>query len=898
MKNKLIKYLLGLIGVSLISITILLGLYVNKYLKQFSHNHRIDIINQINANLNSYYAFMDLVNTELDGKGRETLRDISKELNDKDSYDTPNLNSLCKKYNLDEIYIIDHSTTITATTFKPDQGLNLGAIDSSLKTFLDSIYGKGQIRSHYISLSTQTGKVNKYFYYSPLNSNYIIQTSYDVHSYITDRFGKDYSNFLFQHFLDSFLLQNKDIKKLDIVEIHDGLYHSFITEEKITPLPKELYKKLKNNKSVEVYGKTHNTYYHFLERPDRKDVHQFHPSQYIELQMNNQMLPVFWNTFIFQAMFYILAFTIFAFFILNQKLTKGILSQISRINKAINLIEKGQYAIQLTNCGYDELDSISKNINKMALVIQNRNQDIWVSHKKIEVLKNQLADILENLPEILISIDQDGHIQHLNRAARAAFHLQIENCRKETLWEMIPTLIPYQEKILGAKEPIYIERESVCAGDMRWINLSIIPISIEQPKGFILKIDDMTFQEEQGLQLLQAQKMETIGNLAGGLAHDFNNILSGIMGTLSLLKFKLEKYDQLPTSDLKKYISVLSDSNIRAQDIVNNLLTLSRKKEFEEKQVCLQECLKNVLTICKNTFDKRIQIERNLLLQNVYTKGDRTQLEQVFLNICVNASHAMTIMREENEPVRGTLKVNLQPYNSTDAFAERYTVKENTPYWLIEISDTGVGIDHQIQEKIFDPFFTTKKEHDGTGLGLSMVFQIIKQHQGILELDSQPGKGTVFQIYLKKHNNSKQNPDEKSTKTSTDIQTGEGVILVVDDEEIIRITATELLKSCGYSVICATNGVEALEVLEQYKDTIQLILLDLVMPELDGESTFRKIQQKKIKVPVLFSSGFKNDQNLKELLVYPQTDFIKKPYSFSDLSRKIKPLLSRESRNK
>ncbi len=386
-------------------------------------------------------------------------------------------------------------------------------------------------------------------------------------------------------------------------------------------------------------------------------------------------------------------------------------------------------------------------------------------------------------------------------------------------------------------------------------------------------------------QLRQSQKMETVGTLAGGLAHDFNNVLGGITGTLSIMDFKLKKDGHIEKDKMEDYLDNMIGCGNRAAAMVQQLLTLSRKQEMHFSPVDINTIIKHVIKICQSTFDKSIKIETEYPDSPPIVNADANQLEQVLLNFCVNAAHAMTIMREGSETWGGILTISVRNIPKDRYFSKYHAEAEEKDYYCITVKDTGVGMDSNVLSKIYNPFFTTKKKGEGTGLGLSMVYGIIKQHKGFIDAYSEVGTGTTFNIYLP----SLEVADIEKTeiKNISEPPRGEGLILIVDDEEIMRTIASEILMSSGYSVIHAENGKICVDIFKEHHHEIKAVLLDMVMPEMSGKEAFIHLHDIDPDVKVILSSGFKHDERVTDLLNMGVKSFIQKPYTFKELAEEM-----------
>lgn len=391
-------------------------------------------------------------------------------------------------------------------------------------------------------------------------------------------------------------------------------------------------------------------------------------------------------------------------------------------------------------------------------------------------------------------------------------------------------------------------------------------------------------------QLLQAQKMETIGNLAGGLAHDFNNVLGGVIGPLSIMK-RFANNENGNNEKLIKYISIAEASSQKAVIMVKRLLSLSRKHELELKPIDINVSLKNIIEICKNTFEKSIQLKPIYFDKRAIVNADATQIEQAVLNIAINASHSMTIMRNKKEKLGGLLEFKIDYIAPEMSLPENIVTKHiHNGYFSLSIKDEGVGIDKQTLMQIFDPFFTTKDKKKGTGLGLAMVYNILEQHQGFIDVKSKKNKGSIFTIYLPVLEEVKDVIVDVA-KNESIIQSGFGTILIIDDEKIIREMAENMLIECGYKAVLAEDGEKGIEIYKNLNKKIDAILLDIAMPRLSGQEVFVKLKRINPDIKVLLTSGYKDDRRVKESMKLGISAFIQKPFTIEQLSVKIKEVI-------
>jgi len=403
--------------------------------------------------------------------------------------------------------------------------------------------------------------------------------------------------------------------------------------------------------------------------------------------------------------------------------------------------------------------------------------------------------------------------------------------------------------------------------------------------GIALDITEAHVKDEQ---LKQAQRMETVGMLAGGVAHDFNNILGVIMGTTSLMQLGLERAGSLERGNLDESLGRIEEAVGRAAALVGQLLSISRRKELCLAPLDLVACVRTVQKLLAGSIDKSISLVVAPVERGAMVVADAGQFEQAVLNLCVNAGHAMTFMRPPGQPWGGTLTLAVRLVRPDPAFLSRHPDAEQRDYWVLSIQDTGVGMNQETIAHLFTPFFTTKEIGKGTGLGLSLVYSIVKSHHGFLSVYSEPGSGSTFNIYLPLME------VEAATAmrpAAGDLPKGTGTVLVVDDEEILRKLAAEILETCGYTVLTAANGEEAVKLYRALSGQIDMVLLDMMMPVMSGREAFLKLREIQPQVRVLLCSGFRADARVQELLDGGVTGFIDKPYTLRSLARAVGAIL-------
>jgi len=554
--------------------------------------------------------------------------------------------------------------------------------------------------------------------------------------------------------------------------------------------------------------------------------------------------------------------------------------------------EDADYTIDIKSNRNDEIGILTKSFNEMIKQIAARDTIRDQIENEINKTKDMLDGVINSMPSVLISIDENSVITHSNHAAEEFIGGSYSKTIGKNIWKLTNKLDRYKNRLesIITNNEIKVYLREKFNDDLNVFDVFLYPIVSASIRGIVIRIDDVTKFDKKEQQLRQSQKMETVGTLAGGLAHDFNNVLGGILGSISLIEFKMNRKTPIEEEILVKYLNIIKESSERARIMVKQLLTLSRKTELESVSVDLNVTVKNVMDICQNSFDKSIELKPEYFKDSAIIEADPTQLEQVILNLCVNASHAMTIMRGDTKNYGGKLYVSIEYIIGDHIFESTFPEALDEDYYLISIKDTGIGIEDEIKSKIFEPFFTTKSKENGSGLGLSMVYNIVKQHSGFLTIYSELNIGSTFNLYFPVGKRVKNLSNEMSS--SPEIIQGEGLILVVDDEPIMRQMAGDILEECGYTTLFANNGEEAVEIFKENHNRITAVLLDMVMPKKSGKDAFILMKEIDSSLKVLLASGFKQDERTKSILELGVKDFLQKPYTISKLSKKIADVIN------
>jgi PAS domain S-box-containing protein len=413
--------------------------------------------------------------------------------------------------------------------------------------------------------------------------------------------------------------------------------------------------------------------------------------------------------------------------------------------------------------------------------------------------------------------------------------------------------------------------------------------ALRDPAGQVASViatgTDVTESRHLERQIIEMQKMEAVGTLAGGIAHDFNNILTGILGNLDLASRVLP-----PGSLAGQPVHESIKASERAANMVRQLLDFSRRAPSERRAIDLGKVAEEVVGLFSQTIDKRIDVGAHAAGDLWLAAADPGQMHQVMMNLCVNARDAIMECLERSpriEEPQGGFRIRIAMENCVvgEDYCRNYSYARPGEYVLLSISDNGSGMDEATKRRVFEPFFTTKKLGRGTGLGLSTVYGIIKQHEGWINLDSQWGKGTTFHAYLPRAaggQKEKPIPPEASRD-----RTGKETILLADDEEMIRNLAQQILETHGYSVVTAADGQEAIDLYMRQRDRYDLVILDLTMPRLSGTEALTRIRNLNPGAKVILSSGYPSGETSRA------SAFLPKPYRAESLTRIVREVLDR-----
>ncbi len=520
-------------------------------------------------------------------------------------------------------------------------------------------------------------------------------------------------------------------------------------------------------------------------------------------------------------------------------------------------------------------------------IVLNRSQGMDTSAGRAAEVR--FARFFHNTPMAIATVGKDGRISQTNASFARLFGdtLKVgdgERSVASVIGEKDRAALEAALKAIAEGQGEVPPFDVALVGAQRSARVFVTPVADRQgsDEAAIVYLLDTTEQRALQEQFTQAQKMQAVGQLAGGVAHDFNNVLTAIIGYSDLLLAS-----HRPTDPSFQDIMQIKQNANRAASLVRQLLAFSRRQTLRPQVIQLNDAVSDVQMLLKRLLGEKVELDVRYGRDLWPIKADVNQFEQVVVNLAVNARDAM--------PDGG--KLTLRTSNVSDTQSAAYNLKGLTPadYVLLEVEDSGTGMSPEVMEKIFEPFFTTKEIGKGTGLGLSMVFGIVKQSGGFIFCDSVLGKGTTFRIFLPRHHQTAEEadaarPEEAKAAGQSQDLTGQGTILLVEDEEAVRAFGARALRSRGYTVLEAGSGVEALEQVEEHGDEIALVVSDVVMPEMDGPTLFNELRKRGRTYQFVFASGYAEEAFKKNLPEAEQEAFafLPKPYSLKQLIEAVK----------
>jgi len=434
---------------------------------------------------------------------------------------------------------------------------------------------------------------------------------------------------------------------------------------------------------------------------------------------------------------------------------------------------------------------------------------------------------------------------------------------------------------LDFNKPLYLDFPlEPPSSEIRWINAKFVRAvwdNVPSVLCFLVDVEERKRSKEVEEQLRQAQKMEAVGRLAGGVAHDMNNVLGAIMGFASVMHAEMPDGSQ-NRSDVDHILSACQ----KGRNLMLNLLGFARKGKYRLEYFTLNAKVLEVVDLLKHTIPKKIRIETNLSPNAIEVHGDPTQIHHALMNICINAVDAMGNS--------GKLAVTSDTFNLTGDMQSMYPDLKIGTYARLQVKDTGSGMDSSVIDMAFEPFFTTKPMGHGSGLGLPMVYGTVKNHGGAVILESTPNEGTIVTVLLP-GSKTTSGPLNLLSERRTPSELNRATILLVDDEEMIRDAGKRLLEKLGYRVILAEDGRDGLRRFVENKENIAAVMLDLVMPVMDGEETLVKMKKIDSDIPILLASGYSKEEKAEELITLGADGFMQKPFDLQSLKNRLNEIL-------
>lgn len=506
--------------------------------------------------------------------------------------------------------------------------------------------------------------------------------------------------------------------------------------------------------------------------------------------------------------------------------------------------------------------------------------------------EENLRITLASIGEGFIATDENGYITRMNSIAEKLCGWRFPEAKGQPLRRIFLVedtlntapvelnLSPNQKTAKSSSSHHYFRLLKKNGGEC-FISYTLSPIKNHnnQIVGYVLVFQDTSSQIEMEQRLRQSNKLKAIGHLAGGVAHDFNNMLGGILGAAEVLSLKIQD-----NPEQQAMLDLIRNVVGKAAKLVNKLLTFSRAGQRHMQITEIQSCIQNAVDLLSHSIDKRIQVRTEFPAEKNYIYGDVVLLENIFLNLGVNARDAM--------PEGGILTYRVQETYLDKDFCQKsaFDLKEGS-YIKVCISDTGKGISQSIRERIFEPFFTTKQTGEGTGLGLSEVYGAVQDHKGAVELQSEIGKGSCFSLYFPKSQSQAKELEKAVQKHSGDFP--ECILLIEDDVNLSEMVK-KMLEQKDVRVLQAMDGEEGIEVFKNHQNQIDLILLDTIMPNMDGPQCFKVLKKMEPEIKVILLSGYTRVKNIDSLMDLGLKAFLHKPFSFSELIDCIYEVYQRE----
>jgi len=504
--------------------------------------------------------------------------------------------------------------------------------------------------------------------------------------------------------------------------------------------------------------------------------------------------------------------------------------------------------------------------------------------KRAEERIREQAALLDKARDAIVVRGLDEKILYWNEGAERIYGWTAEEASGRTAREL--RLLSELNEAQFEKGQRAVREKGEWSGEMRQWTKSGAEITVEsrwtlvrddreEPQSILVINTDITERKKMEAQFLRAQRMESIGTLAGGIAHDLNNVLSPILMAVQMLQLKVAD------EGVQEWLEILRANAERGADMVRQVLSFARGVEGERVALQPKHLVKDVIKILKDTLPKSVSISYEVPNDLWMVSADATQVHQVLMNLCVNARDAM--------PQGGELTLRAENVTLDDSYARMHLEAKPGRYVVLTVTDTGAGIPSEVISRIFEPFFTTKETGKGTGLGLSTALTIVRSHGGFINVYSEPNKGSQFSVYLPAIETTRV---EQAERRRAEMPAGHGeLVLVVDDEEAIRQITKGTLETFGYRVLTAGDGTEAVALYAQNRDEVAVVLTDMMMPFMDGPATIRALQKMNPRVRVVAASGLGGSEKAAEATALGVRLFLPKPYTAEKLLNALAEVL-------
>jgi len=564
---------------------------------------------------------------------------------------------------------------------------------------------------------------------------------------------------------------------------------------------------------------------------------------------------------------------------------------VAGIEIARDVTARKQTEIELSLCRTKLEDAAQRLTEELMTLKQQFLADLEARKKVEQALKESesfVSNIFDSVGEGLTVISRDYTILSANRSFLNLSGRHLEDAVGRHCFEIshgidtpcflageyCPTKLTFETG--NPHQSVHMHKDS--DGNTTYVEIRAYPMKDARGEvvSVIEAVNDITLQRKLEEQLRNSQKLEAVGQLAGGIAHDFNNILTAITGYGNLLQIKLEE-----SSPLRKNADHIVAAADKAANLIQGLLTYSRKQIINPRRISLNELIQKIERLLMRLIGEDIELRIVLSGENPLVNVDPGQIDQVMMNLTTNARDAM--------PEGGVLGIRTELVTFTEDQIKSRALGAPGKYAALSFTDSGMGMDEKIRTKIFDPFFTTKEVGKGTGLGLAMVYGIIKQHEGFIDVSSSVGHGTTFTIYLPVAETG--HAETRAACVPPNVQGGTETILLAEDDNNIRELVREILSKAGYTVLCAVDGQQAIDFFLQHNNEIDLLFLDVIMPRKNGRAVYEEAVAVRPSIKALFMSGHTVALLQKEGKIVPGLNFISKPLSMNQLLIKVRETL-------